>query len=446
VLGALGERLTNAEIAVRLFVSERTVESHVSALLRKLEASSRLELTQLARAHHRAAPRSLPGPLELLLDAGGYVGREAERERLRELWGRVLAGQMVVVVVSGEAGIGKSRLVAEFTGEVSGSARVLLGSCFEDSDAPYQPFVQAIESDIAEVSDATLRRWVDADASSLGRIVPEIERRCDRPSALGESDALDAQSGVAAAVCRYLTRSVADGPVVCVLEDVHWATATTLATVRFLARAATRAPVLVILTTRDTAPDLHEGLRIFLSELAQIPTVESIALAGLPEADVAALLDQLGATVDPAAVATDTKGNPLLVREVANSSPGTATSLYALLARRYSLLDAPDVLARFPPDPVEPDPETGAPVRVQPGRRPPAGSRGGVVRARLRRIPRAVRQRDPQRLHRHGGLPRCQWRSDRRCQPGDSNPVHHCAGPHTDAGGGLSGGGGCEPL
>ena len=310
MLEALGERLTNAEIAARLFVSERTVESHVSALLRKLEASSRLELAQLARARDRAATGSLPGPLELLLDAGGYVGREAERERLRELWRRVLAGQMVVVVVSGEAGIGKSRLVAEFTAEVSTSARVLLGSCFEDSDEPYQPFVQAIETDIAGVSDSTLRRWVDADASSLGRIVPEIDRRCDRPSAVGETDALDAQRGVAAAVCRYLTRSATDGPVVCVLEDVHWATPTTLATVRFLARAATRAPVLVIVTTRDTAPDLHEGLKVFLGELARIPTVESIPLAGLPEADVATLLDQLGATVEPCRGCRRHQGQP----------------------------------------------------------------------------------------------------------------------------------------
>ena len=276
MLAALGERLTNAEIAARLFVSERTVESHVSALLRKLEASSRLELAQLAHAHHRAATGSLPGPLELLLEAGGYVGREAERERLRELWRAVLAGQMLVVVVSGEAGIGKSRLVAEFTAEVSASARVLLGSCFEDSDARYQPFVQAIETDIAGVSDSTLRRWVDAEASSLGRIVPEIDRRCDRSAAVGGTDRLDGQSGVPAAIGRYLSRSASDGPVVCVLEDVHWATATTLATVRFLARGGTRAPVLIVLTTRDTPPDLDEGLKLFLSELSRIPTVESI--------------------------------------------------------------------------------------------------------------------------------------------------------------------------
>ena len=76
VLSALGERLTNAEIAARLFVSERTVESHVSALRRKLEASSRLELAQLAHAHDRGK-RFVAGPLELLVDAGGYVGRRS---------------------------------------------------------------------------------------------------------------------------------------------------------------------------------------------------------------------------------------------------------------------------------------------------------------------------------------------------------------------------------
>ena len=180
MLAALGERLTNAEIAARLFVSERTVESHVSALLRKLEASSRLELARLARAHIERRQVRCPGRSSSFSTPAGTSDARPNENDFGSCGAAVLAGQMVVVVVSGEAGIGKSRLVAEFTAEVSGSARVLLGSCFEDSDAPYQPFVQAIETDIAGVSDSTLRRWVDADASSLGRIVPEIDRRCDR--------------------------------------------------------------------------------------------------------------------------------------------------------------------------------------------------------------------------------------------------------------------------
>ena len=87
VLAALAERLTNAEIAARLFVSERTVESHVAALLRKLEATNRRELADIAKREQSLDRESrLPAVLELLVEPAGFVGRAAERRRLGELW------------------------------------------------------------------------------------------------------------------------------------------------------------------------------------------------------------------------------------------------------------------------------------------------------------------------------------------------------------------------
>ena len=76
MLAALAERLTNAEIAVRLFVSERTVESHVTALLRKLEATNRRELADIAKREQSLGRGShLPAVLELLVEPAGFVGR-----------------------------------------------------------------------------------------------------------------------------------------------------------------------------------------------------------------------------------------------------------------------------------------------------------------------------------------------------------------------------------
>jgi predicted transcriptional regulator len=93
VLAALAERLTNAEIAARLFVSERTVESHVTALLRKLEATNRRELADIAKREQSLDREShLPAVLELLVEPAGFVGRVGERSRLGELWGRCVAG------------------------------------------------------------------------------------------------------------------------------------------------------------------------------------------------------------------------------------------------------------------------------------------------------------------------------------------------------------------
>jgi class 3 adenylate cyclase len=77
--------------------------------------------------------KELPPALELLANASTFVGRSDERGRLRTLWQRARAGQWLVAMVTGEAGMGKSRLVAELAAEVqSDGGRVLLGSCFED--------------------------------------------------------------------------------------------------------------------------------------------------------------------------------------------------------------------------------------------------------------------------------------------------------------------------
>ena len=146
VLDALRADLTNAEIAARLYVSLRTVESHVSTLLRKLGAANRRELVAIAaeRGDRAGLVRpALPAPLELLADGRRHVGREAELARLSAVWEQAASGQVRVVIVAGEAGIGKSRLVAELAAGVHGrGGRVVLGACFADAAAPYEPFAQ----------------------------------------------------------------------------------------------------------------------------------------------------------------------------------------------------------------------------------------------------------------------------------------------------------------
>ena len=121
VLDLVVDSRTNAEIAATLFISERTVESHVSSLLRKLEASDRRDLVRRASARPSPAtpvsPPLLPPALELLADPTGFVGRVAERELLRERWRVAVAGHTLFVVVAAEAGMGKSRLVAELAAE-----------------------------------------------------------------------------------------------------------------------------------------------------------------------------------------------------------------------------------------------------------------------------------------------------------------------------------------
>ena len=229
VLAALAERLTNAEIAARLFVSERTVESHVAALLRKLEATNRRELADIAQREQSLDRESrLPAVLELLVEPAGFVGRVAERRRLGELWTRCVTGPLRIAVLAGEAGIGKSRLAAEFAAEVETSGgRVLLGMCFEDAEAPFQPFVQAIADDLSALSEVSVRRRAGSDAAALARIIPGLARRAGVVATANSLDPVSGQATIAAAVGRYLRRTAEDAPLLLVIEDLHFATATT---------------------------------------------------------------------------------------------------------------------------------------------------------------------------------------------------------------------------
>lgn len=338
VLEALRKRLTNAEIAKNLFLSERTVESHVSSLLRKFGASNRLALVEAAEDD--AVPtRDLPPALGMLADPASYFGRSAERAQLDRLWQAAREGVCMVAVVCGEAGIGKSRLVAELARAAhADGARVLYGADIEDVERPFEPFVQAIASDASLLSDAQLRDRAASGAQALGRVVPALAARLGVTTDALVFDSGSARTDSFAALHTYLTRASHDTPLVLVIEDAHWATTTTLGAIKYLATAAGRAPMLVVLTTRDTAPDVREPLSVFLGEMDRLPNVERVALRGLDPGSVAQLIQSLGSDADPVTLTAESGGNPLFVRERAQGDD-SGSSLVALLARRDARLD-----------------------------------------------------------------------------------------------------------
>ena len=175
-MGRVADRMSNAEIAHALVISQRTVESHVSSLLRKFEVTSRAELisawwtTERGPTHSGRPPAgALPEPLNRLL-TGAFVGRSGELSTLHEAFGRARARRPQFALVRGETGIGKSRLLAEFVSSLGRDATVRLGRCDDQPGPPYLPIAEILRSDArATVPTTRSPAWSAATpVSSLG--------------------------------------------------------------------------------------------------------------------------------------------------------------------------------------------------------------------------------------------------------------------------------------
>ena len=269
---------------------------------------------------------SLPGPLALAAGAGPLVGREDELAALETAWEAIADGLPRVCLITGEAGIGKSRLIAELAQQVAAAgAPVLYGACHESPRPPYGPFVDAISLDLRGLDKAAAGSRLGTSAGELSRIIPDLRDRFGAAAhASGESPQGE-QMRMFAAVGDYLQRAAVPRALV-VIEDIHWAASGTLALLAHTTRTAA-GPVLLVVSTRDVPPDMTSALSTFLSDLGRHPAVQRIGLSGLTEPDVEALLR---ATADPVALDVTrtarmlhgaTGGSPLFLREVVRELP-----------------------------------------------------------------------------------------------------------------------------
>jgi DNA-binding CsgD family transcriptional regulator/tetratricopeptide (TPR) repeat protein len=227
--------------------------------------------------------------------------REAVLDSLRASLREACDGRGRVVLVSGEAGVGKSAAVRSFCDGARASARVLSGDC----DPLFTPRPLGPFFDIAEEAGGELQAAVEEGP-------PEV---------------------VAALLRAPDPRSAA----IVVVEDVHWADEATLDVLRLLARKLARAPLLVLATYRDEELDRVHPLRVVLGELATNPQVERLAVPPLSPEAVAALAE--AAEVDPVELHRLTGGNPFFVTEVLASGNGAIPSTVrdAVLARAARL-------------------------------------------------------------------------------------------------------------
>jgi DNA-binding CsgD family transcriptional regulator len=249
-----------------------------------------------------------------------FVGRESELGTLQDAWAVVGAGLRRVVIVGAESGGGKSRLVSEAATAFAPSAgAVLAGGCVADLGSPYQPFDGPAEALLAEVATGPAE---DADAAGTALTDP-LSLVAGRPLEHGAVDVVrDYRPRLYGAVVDALRSATADGPLLLVLEDLHWAAPDGLQLLTFVIEHTPDVPMLVLATHRSTTPDRGPRLVQALAALYRLPGVQRMDLGPLRVEDVTRFLalETPGAAdrtrTAARALHRHTGGNPFFLREV----------------------------------------------------------------------------------------------------------------------------------
>ena len=202
-----------------------------------------------------------------------FVGRERPRRRMLTVLGDALAGRMRLAMVSGEAGIGKTALVAAVADDASDDATVCWGTCWHGAGAPgYWPWTQALDALAAAVGRDLAAELAGEDRELLATIVPALGPATD----LGDQGTFLLFDAVA----RWVASAARLRPVVMVLDDLHRGDQSSLALLDFLARTRLQAPLLVVGAYRRD--ELEPAARDVLAGLAS--RSEHVHLEGLRRA------------------------------------------------------------------------------------------------------------------------------------------------------------------
>ena len=296
-------------------IEQRIAAGHVDA--NHIDAATLDGPTPPARLDGCAAVRvPLPGTLRV---AARSIGRYRELATLSHELGLARRGGLRAVVLSGEAGIGKTTVLATFARahEARNGTTMLYGRCEDGGDVPLQPLRTIVESIVDHAPMPLLRAHCERFGGELRRVAPRLSGRLWVPNPLTADDTIERHQ-LFAAITDLLRRMTATGPVVLLLDDLHWAEPTSLLLLRHLAQELSDVPVLLVLSYRDVGVSISAALRATLSDLDSVQATR-LRLHGLEDDGLAAVVSAAARVdVPPAddvlvALRDQTAGNPLYV-------------------------------------------------------------------------------------------------------------------------------------
>ena len=270
----------------------------------------------------QASPRSPP-----------LVGRRRECEVLQQMLAVAASGKgRAVVLVAGEPGIGKSRLLDELVAmTMSAGGRVLSGRAFEaELVRPYGVWVDVLRSGGALVTEAGTR-------ASLAPLLPELGQA-------GSGGAPEDRNHLFEAVAEFVTSLAREhGPLLIVLDDLQWLDDVSAALLHFVARAVESQPILIACAARGGEIGDNPAVLRLVRTLDRERRLRQLTLSPLDAQATALLVDSVGSGIDASVVFEECEGNPLFAIEMARSrhadEPGVSSTLTALIGERLDRLD-----------------------------------------------------------------------------------------------------------
>ncbi|MDQ2964146.1 MAG: AAA family ATPase [Pseudomonadota bacterium] len=342
---ARAQRVASAGHGGQTLLSSAAAERVTSALpggttLRDLGAHKLRGLAEAETIHQLVAadlPSEFPplrvedggivsaAPLQQLV-RGKLVGREAESQQLRQHWDHAQQARGHLVLLSGEPGVGKTRLAQELIAHAqTSSAIVLRGGCYEyAATTPYLPVVEALRDWARWQSAEQLRSALGTTAPEIAKFAPEIEAELGGLTANPPLSPSEERLCLFDNTARFLQSLAAERGLLVFIDDVHWADQGTLSLLHYLLRRLKNDRVLVLGAYREIELDRTHPLASALVDWNRERLATRMALGRLSRADTGALLATLFGQESVsdefvAALYRETEGNPFFIEEVIKS-------------------------------------------------------------------------------------------------------------------------------
>lgn len=255
---------------------------------------------------------------------GTLVGRERELDVLEQLRAQVSRGQGAVLLLSGDGGIGKTRLVTDFVRTVRDNGwTAMLGRAYAlEAGIPYAPFADACQPTLAAMDGNLLLRLTRGDRTVLTALAPSLVGAASPDTRIGGATAAEQRVRLHAGVVQLLARLAERQPLVLVLENLQWADASSLELMHFLARQVAPHRILLIGTWNETERELPDALRTMVRSLRSLGVSRDLTLTPLSVSALSQLVTQRfdvdadGVAPFVAELHDATQGNPFFVEQI----------------------------------------------------------------------------------------------------------------------------------